>query len=98
MQRKSPPSETTKPMRGTLGITAKGNGYLRTNNPKEKIEIEHNNLLCGLHGDVVEVRIIGKNRFGNKEARVIKILARSKAGLPANSFLNKRDTKLFRVT
>ena len=79
MQQKHTGKKVPDRIRGVLTITAKGIGYLKTDTPKDKIEIAHQDLKTGLQGDFVEVQILGK-MIGGARAKVHNILGRAKAG------------------
>ena len=61
-----------KNIQGRVTLTSKGDGYVRLNEEYEKIDpdflkdesifIDHEHLNCALHGDIVEVEILGKNK------------------------------------
>ncbi len=64
---------------GTLALTQKGIGFIRTNDRKNDILIEHQDLGTGLQGDSVNYILLPKS--GSKQkARVTKILTRAKVG------------------
>lgn len=84
-----------KNIHGRITLTSKGEGYVRLTEEHEKIDpsfkdgesvfIDHEHLNCALHGDLVEVEVLGKNKnhktgedifFG----KVNEILERSKYG------------------
>ncbi|MBP9765902.1 MAG: ribonuclease R [Candidatus Pacebacteria bacterium] len=61
-----------KNVHGRITLTSKGDGYVRLTEDHEKIDesftkngsifIDHEHLSCALHGDVVEVEVLGKNK------------------------------------
>ena len=61
-----------KNIHGRITLTSKGDGYVRLNEEHEKIDpafvknesvfIDHEHLNCALHGDTVEVEVLGKNK------------------------------------
>ena len=82
-----------KNIQGRVTLTSKGDGYVRLNEDHEKIDpdflkdesifIDHEHLNCALHGDIVEVEILGKNKNEktgeiNFYGKVIEILERAK--------------------
>jgi len=82
-----------KNIQGRVTLTSKGDGYVRLNEEYEKIDpdflkdesifIDHEHLNCALHGDIVEVEILGKNKNEktgeiNFYGKVIEILERAK--------------------
>ncbi|MDQ1281750.1 MAG: ribonuclease [Patescibacteria group bacterium] len=61
-----------KNIHGRITLTSKGDGYVKLNEDHEKIDasftknesvfIDHEHLNCALHGDIVEVEVLGKNK------------------------------------
>jgi ribonuclease R len=61
-----------KNIHGRITLTSKGDGYIRLNQDHEKIDqaftkdesvfIDHEHLNCALHGDMVEVEVLGKSK------------------------------------
>lgn len=93
-------SKNIKTIRGTISITGKGIGFLKTEG-KEDIEIDFNHLNTALHGDTVEVALsteVNKRVTGE----VLKIISRAKNGFSGTLeqekgvfFLNPDDTKMY---
>ncbi len=63
---------------GQIRTTTKGIGYLRSEKIDGFIEIPKDKMNTALDLDLVEIEILGKNKFGEKEGRVVKILKRDK--------------------
>ena len=61
---------------GTISITSKLMGYVRTKDSKDSIEIEPAFLNTALHGDTVKILI----HQDKKNGEVVEIIKRSKAG------------------
>lgn len=61
-----------KNIHGRITLTSKGDGYVKLKEEHEKIDeafikdesvfIDHEHLNCALHGDMVEVEVLGKNK------------------------------------
>lgn len=82
-----------KNIHGRITLTSKGDGYVRLNEEHEKIDpsfvkdesvfIDHEHLNCALHGDIVEVEVLGKNKDQRSGedifyGKVSEVLERSK--------------------
>ena len=65
---------------GTLTLTAKGLGYVRSKERKESIEIEPTKLNTALQGDLVKVSVYPQKVGENEQGEIIGIITRSKAG------------------
>ncbi len=61
-----------KLVHGRISLTSKGDGYVRLSKDHEKLDqnfdenesvfVDHEHLNCALHGDIVEVEVLGKKR------------------------------------
>lgn len=87
---------------GTIAISGKGIGFVRTENFKDSIEIDPAFLNTALHGDRVKVAIQSKNRFGRYTGEILEILIRSKVGFAGTLqikngiyFLKAQDPKMY---
>lgn len=65
---------------GTLFISPKGTGYVRTKELKESIEVSTENLGTGLHGDKVRVKVTGSTIYETPTGEITEIITRSKKG------------------
>ncbi len=65
---------------GNISINTKGFGYVRILNIEKSIEIPQHDLNTALHGDVVTVRVTGKNKFGQFAGEIVAVNKRSKHG------------------
>lgn len=81
---------------GTLFVSPKHVGYVRTNELDNSIEIKNENLGTGLHGDKVLAKITGINEYNNPVGEVVEILRRSKFGYAG--VLEKNETGNLVVT
>lgn len=66
---------------GILSVNSRGVGFVRI--PGEKgndVEIEHDYLGTGLHGDTVSVKVSGKSKKGNRAGKIKAIVQRAKVG------------------
>lgn len=71
---------TKNTITGNIIISFKGNGFIRTGDKDDDIEIEHKFLNTALNGDTVLV-LIHPNKPGlNKTGEVLEILSRAKKG------------------
>ena len=71
---------TKNTITGNIIISFKGNGFIRTGDKDDSIEIEHKFLNTALNGDTVLV-LIHPNKPGfNKTGEVLEILSRAKRG------------------
>lgn len=64
--------------RGQIRTNTKGVGYLRNSEIDGFIEIPNDRMNTALDLDLVEVKIIGKNKFGDLEGEVTKVIKRDK--------------------
>jgi len=64
---------------GTISVTAKGTGYVKTLEGKDDIEIDFRHLNTALHGDSVEILLHKKERE-RTTGEVLKIIKRDKIG------------------
>ncbi len=69
---------TPRTIRGILSVTAKAVGYVEHDGGEEDIEIDPTRLNTGLHGDTVDVRILGKNARGRTQGEVTAVVERVK--------------------
>jgi len=65
---------------GVVFINTKGNGYVKTKELDDSIEIPNQHLLTSLHGDKVRAIVNGKNEYGNPIGEIVEIISRSKVG------------------
>ncbi len=65
---------------GTISISGKGIGRLRTRGIDEDVEIEHNFLYTACQGDIVKVFLHPKSKDKVQTGEVVEILRRSKKG------------------
>ncbi len=78
------PIKAQKPktlLQGTISINAKGTGFVSMGLKKDKdndIVVENPNLNTAMHGDTVEVSVLGKNRYGRPEGEITQIITRAK--------------------
>ena len=86
---------------GTISVTAKGTGYVKTLDDKDDIEIDFKHLNTALHGDSVEI-LLHKKKRERTTGEVIKIIKRDKLGFSGvlekeNGifFLKPDDTKMY---
>jgi ribonuclease R len=65
---------------GTVAINSKKDGYVRVTELEEEgsIFIHHDNLHTALHGDLVKVELIGKNKEGELYGKITEILERAR--------------------
>ena len=63
---------------GSIRTTRKGIGYFRNQKYKDGIEIENENLGTALNYDKVQIKILGKNKWGKTSGSVEKIISRNK--------------------
>jgi ribonuclease R len=63
---------------GKISINSKGMGFVNYDENEEDIVIQNEYLNTAMHGDEVEISLIGKNKYGKMEGRVEKILTRVK--------------------
>jgi ribonuclease R len=98
------PSNFKQNLRGKISISSKGTGYVELEGQSkdaEDVEIEYKDLNAALHGDTVEIALMGKNR-GRALGEVKKIIERAKnsfAGVLENEnsmlFLKPDDTRMY---
>lgn len=65
---------------GTLFMSPKNIGYVRTKELDESIEVQTDNLGTGLHGDKVMVKVTGINDYNNPTGEITEIIRRAKFG------------------
>jgi ribonuclease R len=75
---------------GTLSMSPKNIGYVRTKELDESIEVQTDNLGTGLHGDKVIVKITGINDYNNPTGEIIEVIRRAKFGYSGTL---KKDAK-----
>ncbi len=68
----------TQELIGKIRINGRGNGFFQNPETKEFIEIENKNLNTAFNLDTVEVKVLGKNKFGEIEGKVQKVISRDK--------------------
>lgn len=82
-----------KVIKGRITITSKGDGYVRLLEHHEKIHedfdegesvfIDHDHLNCALHGDIVEIEVLGRKKKDKSDedifyGKVLEVLERAK--------------------
>lgn len=67
-----------KKLTGPLSINTKGIGFFVIPDTEERLEIQTENLNKAFHGDIVEVEETKKVLFGRKQAKVTKLISRSR--------------------
>ncbi len=103
---KTSSKESAKYLEGSLTVSAKGVGYFRTpdmKNKSESVEIEHENLNTALHGDKVKIEILKPARgVFQAQGKVIEITKRFKVGFAGileeengKYFLLPSDTRMY---
>lgn len=65
---------------GTLFVSPKHVGYVRTSELDESVEVKTELLGTGLHGDKVIVKVTGINQYNNPVGEVVEIVRRAKVG------------------
>ena len=107
-------ANTAERLVGRISINSKGVGFVTLGDEAklktkkrgandDDIQIPNEYLNTALHGDTVEIRVVGKNRFNRKEGAVEKILKRVKTNFVGvlekngqNFFLVPDDKKVYR--
>lgn len=65
---------------GTLFVSPKHIGYVRTSELDESVEVKTELLGTGLHGDKVIVKVTGINQYNNPIGEIVEIVRRAKVG------------------
>lgn len=65
---------------GTLFVSPKYVGYVRTAELDESVEVQTEKLGTGLHGDKVIVKVTGINQYNNPIGEIVEIIRRAKVG------------------
>lgn len=64
---------------GQIRTNRKGLGFFRSKEVKDFIEIQTSDLGTAFDNDIVEVEVTGKNSYGDKAGKVIKLIKRNKS-------------------
>ncbi len=103
---KTSSKESAKYLEGTITVSAKGVGYFRTpdmKNRNESIEIEHENLNTAMHGDKVKIEVLKPARgVFQAQGKVVEVTRRLKVGFAGvleedggKYFLLPSDTRMY---
>ena len=74
---------------GVLELTRKGTGFVISNNFKEDIFIRKDGLGHALHGDKVEVQILGWKRGGRPQGKIVSVVQRFRTSFVVVLEVNK---------
>lgn len=72
------PNKQATVLAGKISINSKGTGFVNYDEEIDDVTVQNEYLNTAMHGDQVEISLLGKNKYGKIEAKVLAVTERVK--------------------